>query len=75
MPERRGGERTKQSVAMDDLREALTNALRAHPECDGIRVEKIMPLVDAGGVVNWDAGAEAARFGRERLIASMLRCP
>jgi len=64
MPERRGGERTKQSVAMDDLSEALTNALRAHPECDGIRVEKIMPLVDAGGVANWDAQFVSENGGR-----------
>jgi hypothetical protein len=64
MLERRGGERTKQSVAMDDLKEALTNALRAYPECDGIRVEKIIPLVDAGGVANWDAQFVSENGGR-----------
>ena len=47
--------KSKQSMTVSDLREALTNALRAHPDCDGVRVEKIMPLADPGGVANWDA--------------------
>ena len=55
MSEPPDGERTKQSMSMDDLMEVLMSALRAHPECDVFRVEKIMPVANAGGVANWDA--------------------
>jgi hypothetical protein len=45
----------KQLATMSELEEALTKALRTHPECDGIRIQKITPLADPGGVANWDA--------------------
>jgi hypothetical protein len=50
---------TKQEVA-----EALTEVLRTHPECDGVRVQKITALKDTGGVANWDAEFEPAKAGQ-----------
>ena len=48
----------KQVTTMKELEEALTKALRTHPECEGIRVHKITLLADPGGVANWDAEFE-----------------
>jgi hypothetical protein len=53
----------KQTTTIEELEEALTKALRTHPECDGIRVQKIIPLADPGGVANWDADFKAEQQG------------
>ena len=53
----------KQTSTIKELEEALTKALRAHPECDRIRVQKITLLTDPGGVANWDAEFEAEQQG------------
>jgi hypothetical protein len=45
----------KQVATMTKLEEALTKALRTHPECEGIRVQKITLLAVPGAVANWDA--------------------
>jgi hypothetical protein len=60
----RGHSIAKQSTTIEDLEEALTKALRTHPECDGIHVQKIIPLADPGGVANWDAEFEAEQQDR-----------
>jgi hypothetical protein len=64
MPQRALGEpiKPKQVVTVKQLEEALKKALRAHPECDGIRLQKIMPVTEPGGVANWDA-----EFGTDRI--------
>ena len=61
MSERAFGEpiKPKQVTTMKELEEALTKALRTHPECEGLRVQKITLLADPGGVANWDAEFEA----------------
>jgi len=43
MSERPNGKpiKHKQLSTMKELEEALTKALRTHPECEGIRVQKI----------------------------------
>ena len=39
-----------------ELLAALNRALRAHRECEGIQVSKLMPLSNAqDGLANWDA--------------------
>jgi hypothetical protein len=48
-------ERRKRTASLKKLEEALTKALRAHSECEGILVQKITRLADPGGVANWDA--------------------
>jgi hypothetical protein len=57
-------DRPKRTASIKKLEETLTKALRTHPECDGIHVQKITPLVDPGGVANWDAEFEAEQQGR-----------
>ena len=60
MPKRVLGEpiKPKQITTIKELGEALTKALRTHPECDGIRIRKIIPLAEPGAVANWDAEFE-----------------
>jgi len=43
----------------DELKAALTRALQAHPECEGIKVTKLKLLEDSQGLANWDAEFEA----------------
>ena len=43
----------------DELKAALTKALKAHPECNGIKVTGLKPLEDSQGLANWDAEFEA----------------
>ena len=69
----------KQVSTMKELEEALAKALRTHPECEGIRVQKITLLADPGGVANWDAEFEAAEDGehptaehRRMMLAAKL---
>lgn len=38
-----------------DLQAALTKALEAHPECEGISVVKLLTLEEDQGLSNWDA--------------------
>jgi hypothetical protein len=38
-----------------ELVAALNKALQAHPECQGMRVLKLMPLENSQGLANWDA--------------------
>ena len=70
---RRSHSIAKQSTTIEDLKQALTKALRTHPECDGVHVQKITPLAEPGGVANWDAEFEAEQQGpvltaRERQV-------
>jgi hypothetical protein len=73
MSERALGEplKPKQLATMSGLEKALTKALRTHPECDGISIQKITPLADPGGVANWDA--EFASNDGERPTPEQLR--
>ena len=66
MPERTFSEpfKPKQVTTMKGLEEALTKALRTHPECQDIRVQKITLLTEPGGVANWDAEFKANHGGR-----------
>jgi hypothetical protein len=59
--ERLGGKpiKSKRAATIQELQEALTKALRAHPECHGIHVQTITALAEPGGVANWDAEFEA----------------
>jgi len=41
------------------LKAALTRALQAHPECQGIKVTELKLLEDSQGLANWDAEFEA----------------
>ena len=43
----------------DELKAALTRALQAHPECQGIQVTELKLLEDGEGLANWDAEFEA----------------
>jgi hypothetical protein len=61
----------KQAASMRRLEEALTKALRTHPECEGIRVQKITLLTDPGGMANWDA--EFVAESGERPTAEQRR--
>ena len=60
----RGHSIAKKTTTIEDLEQALTKALRTHPECDGIHVQKITLLAEPGGVANWDAEFEAEQQGR-----------
>ena len=42
------------SKTSKELEAALTKALQAHPECQGIRLVKLTPL-EQNGLANWDA--------------------
>jgi hypothetical protein len=44
----------KSNKTVEELEAALTKALQAHPECQGIKVFKLTPL-ENNGVANWDA--------------------
>jgi hypothetical protein len=50
----------KSSKTADQLRAALSKALRAHPECEGIVVVELKPLGTQSGPANWDAEFAAA---------------
>jgi hypothetical protein len=39
----------------EELEAALTKALQAHAECQGVSVTKVSPLEDGSGLTNWDA--------------------
>jgi hypothetical protein len=54
----------KRYATKKEVAEALTEALRTHRECDGIRVQKITALKGTGGVANWDAEFEATKAGQ-----------
>ena len=43
------------SKTAKELEAALTKALQAHPECQGIRLLKLTPLEQNHGLANWDA--------------------
>ena len=43
------------SKTSEELKSALTKALQAHPECQGIRVVKLKTLEQNQGLANWDA--------------------
>ena len=54
----------KRYATKKEVAEALTEALRTYPDCDGIRVRTITTLKDTGGVASWDAEFEAAKAGQ-----------
>jgi hypothetical protein len=79
MVERRRGQPIKPKQTIKQLEVALTKALRTHPECDGIHVQKITLLADPGGVANWDAELETEQQGvaltakqRQVMLAAKL---
>jgi hypothetical protein len=43
------------STTANELETALTKALQAHPECQGIRLLKLTRLAGSAGLANWDA--------------------
>ena len=45
----------KSNKTVEELEAALTKAMQAHPECQGIKVFKLTPLENNDGVANWDA--------------------
>ena len=45
----------RESKTADEIKAALSKALQAHPECEGIKVLKLTPLKDGGAIANWDA--------------------
>ncbi len=47
----------------DELKAALTKALKVHPECNGIKVAGLKPLEESQGLANWDAEFEAGPGG------------
>ena len=49
---------SKTGKTAEELVAALNKALQAHPECQGIRVLKLMPLENSQGLANWDAEFE-----------------
>ena len=44
----------KSNKTVEELEAALTKAMQADPECQGIKVFKLTPL-ENNGVANWDA--------------------
>jgi hypothetical protein len=51
--------RRRASKTADELKAALIKALRAYPECQGIKVLKLTPLENSQGLANWDAECAA----------------
>jgi hypothetical protein len=49
----------KATKTAQELEAALNKALQAHPACHGVKVTKLKPLDDIGGLANWDADFEA----------------
>ena len=46
----------REKKTVEELETALAKALRAHPECQGIKILKIKPLENSeDGLANWDA--------------------
>ena len=43
------------SKTSEELEAALTKALQAHPECQGIKLVKLTLLEQSQGLANWDA--------------------
>jgi hypothetical protein len=62
----------KRCATKKEVAEALTEALRTHRECDGIRVRKITAFKDTCGVANWDAEFEVSKAG-QALTAEQQR--
>ncbi len=50
----------KLNKTAEELEAALTKALQAHAECQGVSVTKVSPLEDGSGLANWDAEFAAA---------------
>jgi hypothetical protein len=46
---------TKVSVTAQELEATLHKALRTHPECKDIKLQKLRRLENSQGLANWDA--------------------